>query len=160
MVIITLALVEVSYEKRAGTYLNITPRQPPQLREPDRYELRVLTFEETLHHLRLALDLIRTHCRSDVQVLLTVSPVLMTQTFREIDVAVANAYSKSVLRTATEYAVFEYGNVHYFPSFQSVTLSDRSLAWREDLIHVTQMLVDTNVEKMVVAFTTMRLLTI
>lgn len=122
MVIITLALVKVSYDKRAGTYLNITPRQPPQLREPDRYELRVLTFEETLHHLRLALNLIRTHCRSDVQVLPTVSPVPMTQTFREMDVTIANAYSKSVLRTATEHAVFEYGNVHYFPSFESVAL--------------------------------------
>jgi hypothetical protein len=152
VVIITLGLAEVWYDKRARGYLNITPRQPLQLREPDRYELRVLTFDETLLHLRRALDLIRTHGRPDVQVLLTVSPVPMTQTFRPIDVAVANTYSKSVLRAAAEHAVYEYDNVHYFPSFESVTLSDRHLAWREDLIHVTQELVDVNVGRMVSAF--------
>jgi hypothetical protein len=152
VVIITLGLAEVWYDRRAGVYLNVTPRQPLQLREPDRYELRVLTFDETLHHLRQALDLIRTHGRPDVQILMTVSPVPMTQTFRPIDVAVANTYSKSVLRAAAEHAVFEYDNVHYFPSFESVTLSDRHLAWREDLIHVTQELVDVNVERMVSAF--------
>ena len=152
VVIITLGLAEVWYDRRAGVYLNVTPRQPLQLREPDRYELRVLTFDETLHHLRRALELIRTHGRPDVQVLMTVSPVPMTQTFRPIDVAVANTYSKSVLRTAAEHAVFEYDNVHYFPSFESVMLSDRHLAWREDLIHVTQELVDVNVERMVSAF--------
>ena len=152
VVIITLGLAEVWYDKRAGGYLNITPRQPLQAREPDRYELRVLNFDETLHHLRRALDLIRKHGRPDVQILLTVSPVPMTQTFRPVDVAVANTYSKSVLRTAAEHAVFEYDNVHYFPSFESVILSDRHLAWREDLIHVTQELVDVNVGRMVSAF--------
>lgn len=152
VVIITLGLAEVWYDKRAGGYLNITPRQPLQLREPDRYELRVLTFDETLLHLRRALDLIRMHGRPDVHILLTVSPVPMTQTFRAMDVAVANTYSKSVLRTAAEHAVFEYANVHYFPSFESVMLSDRDLAWRDDMIHVTQELVEVNVGRMVSAF--------
>jgi hypothetical protein len=152
VVIITLGLAEVWYDKVGGSYLNITPRQPLQLREPNRYELHVLTFEETLHHLRRALDLIQANCRADVQVLLTVSPVPMTQTFRAMDVAVANAYSKSVLRTAAEHAVFEYKNVHYFPSFESVTLSERGIALQEDMIHVTRQLVDVNIGRMVSAF--------
>ena len=152
VVIITLGLAEVWYDTIGRSYLNIAPRQPLQIREPNRYELHVLTFDETLHHLRRALDLIRANCRSDVQVLLTVSPVPMTQTFRAMDVAVANAYSKSVLRTAAEHAVYEYDNVHYFPSFESVTLSERSIAWQEDMIHVTRRLVDVNVGRMVAAF--------
>ena len=152
VIIITLGLAEVWYDKIGGIYLNTMPRQPLQQREPDRYELRVLTFDETMKHLRRALDLIRAHCRSDAQVLLTVSPVPMTMTFRAMDVAVANAYSKSVLRTAVEHVVVEYDNVHYFPSYESVILSERNLAWEADMIHVTKQLVDLNVGRMVSAF--------
>jgi len=47
--------------------------------------------------------------------------------------------------------------VDYFPSYESVTLSDRSLAWRDDLIHVKPEIVATNVGRMAAAYAPERL---
>jgi len=85
-------------------------------------------------------------------VILTVSPVPLQITQRPIDVMVANTYSKSVLRTAAETAVAKLPFVTYFPSYESVTLSDRKIAWLDDLIHVSEPIVRHNVRRMVDAF--------
>jgi tetratricopeptide (TPR) repeat protein len=70
-------------------------------------------------------------------------------TFTTSDVAVANTYSKSVLRSVVEVLVAERANVEYFPSYESVTLTDRSLAYVDDQVHVAGGVVRFNVERMV-----------
>ena len=152
VIIITLGLTEVWYDKRFGLYVNEHPRLQTLAREPERFVLRVLSFDETMEYLRRTMDVLRRYGRPDVQVLLTVSPVPMISTHRDVDIMVANTYSKSVLRTAAEHVVSEYDFVHYYPSFESVILSDRQRAWNDDLIHVTQELVDVNVGRMVEAY--------
>jgi len=138
VVIMTLGYVEAWYDKELGLYLNIAP--PPQLcvKFPDRFEFRVLGFEDV----RLALEdiyaLLKKHRSKPLKMLLTVSPVPLVSTFRDVDVLVANAYSKSVQRAAAETFVADKPDVDYFPSYESVTLSNPTICWaRGDYRHVS-----------------------
>jgi tetratricopeptide (TPR) repeat protein len=78
-----------------------------------------------------------------------VSPVPLAATFTTSDVAVANAYSKAVLRAAAEALVVERPHVEFFPSYESVTLTDRSLAFADDQMHVNRAIVNFNVDRMI-----------
>src|SRR5680860_53701 len=84
VVIMTLGYVEAWYDKELGLYLNIAP--PPQLcaKFPDRFEFRVLGFEDV----RLALEdiyaLLKKHRSKPLKMLLTVSPVPLVSTFRDV----------------------------------------------------------------------------
>jgi len=86
---------------------------------------------------------------NELRVVLSVSPVPMAATHRPMDVIVANSYSKSLLRTVAENICTKYDWVDYYPSYESVMLSDRKLAWEADLIHVTSDIVSLNVGRMV-----------
>jgi hypothetical protein len=152
VVIMTLGLVEVWYDCEQGIYLNAAPNARVLARWPERFELHVLDFPETLAFMERSIALLRTFCRSDQQIILTVSPVPLTNTLRPDDVMVANSYSKSCLRTVAEHICLKYDNVTYFPSYESVTLTDRKIAWADDLVHVTPEIVRTNVGRMVNAF--------
>ncbi|MBV8976520.1 MAG: GSCFA domain-containing protein [Alphaproteobacteria bacterium] len=151
-VIMTLGLSEVWFDTLSGYYLNVSPRPSTLKAHPGRYELHVLSFEEAYGFLKNALLLLQRHGPKELRVLLTVSPVPLQVTQRPVDVMVANTYSKSVLRTAAETAVAELPFVSYYPSYESVILSDRKMAWLDDMIHVTETIVRTNVRRMVDAF--------
>jgi GSCFA family protein len=71
-----------------------------------------------------------------VQIIVTVSPVSLQATFSGEDVVIANTYSKSVLRAAAQAWATVAKNVHYFPSYEIVQNSDRTVTWEEDLRHV------------------------
>lgn len=152
VVIMTLGLVELWWDSQAERYLNTGPLPSVLRRWPERFELHVLNYAECYNYLSRALDIIFKHGGKDLQVILTVSPVPMMATHRPTDVITANCYSKSVLRAAAEQAVARYSRVSYFPSYESVTLSDRRIAWTEDMVHVTREIVAFNVERMLNAF--------
>lgn len=149
LIIVTLGLVEVWYDNVAGTYLNSLPPPPLVRRYPERFELHVLSHDETLDYCDRAIGLLRKYGRSDAVVLMSVSPVALGITHRPEDVMVANCYSKSVLRTVTEEMVARYDNVHYFPSYESVLQSDRQIAWMNDFTHVSETLIAHNVDRLV-----------
>lgn len=153
LVIITLGLAEVWFDKETGLYLNETPRNSFVRRCPGRFELRVLEYEETVGMLQRAMELIRDNALPGAQIILTVSPVPLAATHRRQDVMTANTYSKSMLRTACEAVTIRNGFVHYYPSYESVVLSDRQRAWRDDMTHVTPELVGENVNRLVRACT-------
>jgi thioredoxin-like negative regulator of GroEL len=152
IVVMTLGLSEVWYDTVAHTYLNISPPRQFMAKAPDRFELHVLDFAETLQALRGVISLLKAHCREDQRVLLTVSPVPLSATYTDGDVLVANCYSKSLLRTAAEHIAAEHGHIDYFPSYESVTLSDRSSAWEDDQVHVRRRLIAANVDRMIEAY--------
>jgi tetratricopeptide (TPR) repeat protein len=85
--------------------------------------------------------LVRRHGHPDARMLLTVSPVPFKATFTGEDALAANCYSKSVQRAACEAFARAHDDVDYFASYEAVTLSDRSLAFEEDNIHVRRELV-------------------
>ena len=152
VVVMTLGLNEVWYDLEQSLYLNTAPHARVFARYPERFELHVLDFDQTLAFMQRSIDLLAAHCRSDQQVILTVSPVPLSNTLRRDDVIVANSYSKSCLRTVAEHVCLRNPNVTYYPSYESVMMSDRKFAWEDDLVHVTRAIVDVNVNRMVQAY--------
>jgi tetratricopeptide (TPR) repeat protein len=152
IIIITLGLIEIWYDAKTTTYLNSAPKSALIKAEPNRFQMHVLSYEEAYRYLEDALLMIKKHGRSDVQVLLTVSPVPLMLTHRQQDVMVANTYSKSVLRAIAEAVVARHSFITYFPSYESVILSDRKLTWHDDFTHVTDEIVSINITRMVDAY--------
>jgi thioredoxin-like negative regulator of GroEL len=152
VVVMTLGLSEVWYDNDAGTYLNMAAPRSLIARDPERFQLHVLRYAETLEHLRKIVRLLGRFCRPDQRILLTVSPVPLAATHTKRDVLVANCYSKSVLRVAADEIIAENAHIDYFPSYESITLSERATAWRDDLHHVQPDLIDFNVNRMIEAY--------
>ena len=150
--IITLGLVEAWYDKEAELYLNRSvPKETADL-EPGRFELHVLDYNELYASTRQLIELILERGHADGRIVLTVSPVPLTATFTDKDVMTANMYSKSVLRAVAEHIVREFDAVDYFPSYESVMLSERELTWLDDLVHVRDEIISLNVARMAVAY--------
>lgn len=152
VVIMTLGLAETWFDTESGTYLNLQPRQELIKKHPGRFRLHVLAFDEAYRYLDDAIGILKRHCKPDMRMLLTVSPVPLGSTFRPVDVMVANSYSKSVLRAVAETAVSRHDFISYYPSYESVLLSNRRIAFIDDLLHVSEDLVKVNVGRMIDAF--------
>lgn len=138
VVILTLGYVETWYDRKLGLYLNVIP--PAQLikAEPERFEFRVLSYQDVLDGLNDLHALLTKHRTKPLKMLITVSPVPLLATFRDMDVLVANAYSKSVQRAALDEFLLDKDGVDYFPSYEFVTLSNPTVAWsRNDYRHVS-----------------------
>ncbi|QLC21083.1 hypothetical protein HFP51_02095 [Parasphingopyxis sp. CP4] len=152
VVIMTLGLIEIWWDEEAGLYLNTQPPRSAHKENPDRFSLHVLGVDECVDYLERTIDIMVRHGKPDLQMVLTVSPVPMTSTHRPIDVMIANTYSKSVLRVVAEYIVSKHDQVTYFPSYETVTLSNRQLSWMDDFVHVRDEMIGFNVERMVNAY--------
>lgn len=152
VMILTLGLTEVWHDDLHGLYLNQPPRPSVMRAFPDRFSLHALDFAETLDHLDRALAIAFTHGHPALRVILSVSPVPMAATHRAMDVLVANAASKATLRCVAEHVVARDARIVYYPSFESVTLSDRQAAWEADLVHVRPEIVAMNVARMIAAY--------
>jgi len=151
-VIMTLGLAEAWYDAKNGLYLNGVLPAGARVREPDRYQFHVLDYQQILDSLNFIHHLLKLRGHPQVRILVTVSPVAMNTTFTGGEVLVANTYSKAVQRAAVEAFVRAHANVDYFPSYESVTLSDRRRAWRTDQAHASDEIVRLNVLRMVEAY--------
>ena len=76
--------------------------------------------------------------------ILTVSPVPLDATFRDMDIIIANNFSKSVLVSAAHEIIANEAKdyCYYFPSYEIVMNSDRQKTWRDDFRHVQPEMVD------------------
>lgn len=153
VVILTLGLVEAWWDTKNQIYINGSTPKHIQLTDPDRFECHILSFQELHDCTRRAVEIIRDYGHPDIRILLTVSPVPLTATFTGQDVMTANTYSKSALRTVAEHIWREFDIVDYFPSYESVMLSDRQRAFREDMIHVQGEMAVLNVSRMAELYT-------
>jgi hypothetical protein len=151
VVMITPGLVEAWWDKQAQYYTDRTILRGTVSQYPDRFEFHVLSFEEVHGALSEMVRLLKAHCPPDLRIFVTVSPVPLGATFTSKDVLIANTYSKSVLRAAIEQIVCEHERVEYFPSFESVTLSDRDSVFGNDFIHVKDEAVREIIGRFVVA---------
>lgn len=148
-IFMTLGLSEVWYDNATKSYLNVTPRTDALERFPGRFEMHVLSYAETYDYLKKTMDLLQAHCPSNLRMLITVSPVALTLTHRDMDVMVANTYSKSTLRVAAEELAAEYDFITYVPTYEAIMHTDRELAWDDDLIHVKPDTIDFNIRRIV-----------
>jgi hypothetical protein len=139
VIILTLGYVETWYDLKLGLYLNVAPPTQMIKAEPARFEFRVLSYHDILAGLNDLHVLLMRHRTRPLRMLVTVSPVPLLATFRDMDVLVANSYSKSVQRAALDEFVIGKAGVDYFPSYEFVTLSNPTVAWsRGDYRHVSQ----------------------
>ncbi|TRW96269.1 GSCFA domain-containing protein [Paracoccus sp. M683] len=142
VIIITLGYVETWYDRELDIYLNVIPPVEILRKYPDRFQFRVLGYAEILEMLHALHALLLKHREKPLKMLITVSPVPLLATFRDMDVLMANAYSKSVQRAVLDQFVTEVEQVDYFPSYEFVTLSNPTIAWsRNDYRHVNPDLV-------------------
>lgn len=150
-VIITLGLTEVWFDKLANVYLNRMPPKYAIEKHAGRFEFHVLDHRDILDNLQEMYSLLRKH-NPLANILITVSPVPFVFTFRAMDALVANMYSKSALRAALEEFVFGKEKIDYFPSYETVMLSERGAVWRDDRLHVTDSGVGAIMQKVLQAY--------
>ena len=150
--IMTVGLAEAWFDREVGVYLNASPPAWARKLFPDRFEFHLLDHDEILAGLERVRDLLVRHGRPDLEMLVTVSPVALATTFTGEDIIVANSYMKSALRSAIEVFARTHEHVDYFPSYESVTLSDYRRAWQEDQAHVTDELIRRNVLRMLESY--------
>lgn len=156
VVIITLGLTEAWWDEAAQVYLNDTAPKSLVDRYPGRFMFEALSIEKTTEAVMRLIATLRQ--LNELQnVLLTVSPVPFVRSFSGSDAITANAYSKACLRVAAEIATRQYEWVDYYPSFESVTHSDRSRAWEDDLVHVQLDMVEANVARMIETYVLTRI---
>lgn len=143
IVILTLGLVEVWFDKQTQTYLNLMPSVRALKKNPSRFEMHVLSYDDIISDVNEILSIIRKHAQPGVRFLVTVSPVPLHATFRDQDCMQANMYSKSVQRAAVDSIRLSNKDVAYFPSYEMVTMAAPDKAWvTNDFRHVRGDLVD------------------
>ena len=135
-VIVTLGLAEVWRDVHADVFVNCTPIPSLFKTQPDRYEFHLTNFAENWANLEAIYRLL-SHCgHADFHIVVTVSPVPLMNTFSTMDIVVANAWAKSLLRAVAQEWASAHPNVDYFPSYEIVQNSDRAAVWENDLRHV------------------------
>lgn len=152
VVVVTLGLVEAWLDHRTGLYLNEAPPKSVVQAEPDRFTLEILSVADIMEALEALHALLSRFGHPEFRLLVTVSPVPFKATFTGRDALLANTYSKSALRVAVEMFALGHSNVDYFPSYEIVTLTNRSSAFIQDNRHVTSSVVDEIVDRVVEAY--------
>jgi hypothetical protein len=138
VVVVTLGLVETWFDSQASVTLNAAPSYWMSRRFPGRFRLVVTDYAANLAAVNAIIDLITSRAAAGARIILTVSPVPMSQTFTADDVLVANTYSKSTLRAVASDAARGHAHVQYYPAYDTITTSNRSLAFNPiDNAHVT-----------------------
>lgn len=141
IIIITLGLVEVWYDKTTDMFLNATLPQFLLEREPGRYVLRTLDYTDCMQALLDIWQYLKANGHPDTHLFVSVSPVPLVATFGSNDVLVANSYSKSTLVAAAQDFAAREDNIHYIASHESVMYSPRHFVWQGDLRHVREEMV-------------------
>jgi hypothetical protein len=138
VVIVTLGLVEVWYDRQTQLFLNITPTFEMAQRFPGRFSVHTSDYAENRERLAETLDALFAFGGEGLRVILSVSPVPMHRTFTAPDVLTANVYAKSTLRAVASDVARDRPNVEYWPSYELVTVAERSRAFHPDQVHVTE----------------------
>lgn len=97
-------------------------------------------YEQNYRNVRRLVDEIHARYPSR-PIVLSVSPVLLAQTYTDRDVFTANMESKSILRAVAGQIARECPNTHYFPAFELCALyekTQRRPAYGPDGRHVTR----------------------
>jgi hypothetical protein len=116
-------------------YLNAAPSFFSVRREPSRFTVHITDVAENIAQLEMIYAIVRS-INPAIRIVVTVSPVPMSNTFSGRDVLVANVRSKSTLRAAAETFALSHDAADYFPSYDMVVMSPRHRAYEADCLHV------------------------
>lgn len=153
VVFLTLGLVEVWYDTVAGVYLNSTPIREMNRRFPGRYKFGARNYPDNMANMERVYELLTRYGHPNLKIVVTVSPIPLLATHTPQDIILANTYSKATLRAVAQDWAATHANVQYFPSYEIVMNSDRSVAWTEDLRHVTGRIASVATDHFIAAFT-------
>lgn len=141
--IITLGLSEIWYDEVTNeVFWRAVPKKSF---DESRHKFRISTVEENYNNLIKIHRLIREH-RPQASIVVTLSPIPLTATFRPISCVAANSVSKAILRVAVDSLLQEVSsdkNCFYFPSYEIVTCLFQH-PWLEDRRHVYRHVLNLN----------------
>jgi antitoxin (DNA-binding transcriptional repressor) of toxin-antitoxin stability system len=154
--VFTIGLAEVWQDRETGgVFWRGVPRH---IFDSDRHVFRLTTVEENEANVVRIVELIR-EVNAGAPIVLTLSPVPLKATFRDISCVTADAVSKSVLRVALDSALRrDLPGVWYWPSYEIVKWAGAHLPWPAYGLddgssrHVTRYLVVLILEAFVEAF--------
>lgn len=116
--ILTFGLTEIWEDRETGHVF--WRGMPKEILNHDRHVFRVTTAEENESNIVAMIDLIRK-VSPEAPIVLTLSPVPLKATFREISCVAADCLSKATLRLAIDSVMSKhYPSVYYWPSFEIV----------------------------------------
>lgn len=142
VVVMTLGQTESWLDTKTGIAMNAHPGPNALRKYKDRFVLIDHSYKDSIDQVDRSIQLIRSKCNSNMRFVVTVSPVPFNATFRPQDVVVGHHATKAMLRTIAEELFRSYDFVDYFPSYEMVVNSPRSLAWLDDQLHVDGRMVD------------------
>jgi len=114
--VITLGLIETWRNRTNGLHACVYPGSGGGGGESE-VELHVASYQENYENMRRVCELVFSHF-PERRIILTVSPVALERTFRDIDVVIANMESKSTLRAVAGQICREFPQVHYLPTYE------------------------------------------
>ena len=116
--VITVGLAEVWQDRETGGVF--WRGIPDEIFDAGRHVFRLTTVDENAANLRRMVDFIRL-MNPTAPIVLTLSPVPLVATFREVSCLTADCVSKSVLRVALDLVLSDKRDgVYYWPSFEIV----------------------------------------
>lgn len=134
-IVMTLGFVETWFDREQAIYIQESPVGKNFARNRARFGFQLLTYDKCREFIQRTIDMIR-EMNVEAKFLITTSPVPLSRTFTDKDIIVANAYSKSLLRTVAGDLSASNRYVDYFPSYESVMLTKSADVWGPDLRHV------------------------
>ncbi|WP_457587907.1 GSCFA domain-containing protein [Ensifer canadensis] len=120
VLVFTLGLTECWENIKDGAVFPVCPGTAGGRFDPARHRFRNQDVAEIVDDMTVFLQELHV-VNVRARVILTVSPVPLVATARDVHVLPATVYSKSVLRVAAETLVQRHENVAYFPSYEIIT---------------------------------------
>jgi hypothetical protein len=136
VVVMTLGQTESWIDTATGIAMNAHPGPAALRKFKERFEFVDHSYRDTIDQVDRTIQLIRKACNPAMRFIITVSPVPFNATFRPQDVVVAHQATKAMLRTVAEELFRSYDFLDYFPSYEMVLNTPRSVAWNDDQLHV------------------------
>ncbi|MEQ1897821.1 MAG: GSCFA domain-containing protein [Vicinamibacterales bacterium] len=125
--VFTIGLAEVWQDRETGGVF--WRGIPDEIFDANRHVSRLTTVEENTGNLRRIIALVR-ELNPTAPIILTLSPVPLMATFRDISCLTADCVSKSVLRVALDQVMSDrLAGVYYWPSFEIVKWVGANLPW-------------------------------
>ena len=120
VLIMTIGQAEIWYHKSDGYVYPLVP--PVQVFDETRHGFRMSTYEENLANLERVFELFSENNPTG-HIVITLSPVPLRATFRDMNSVIANTASKSMLRAVIDAFVSAHGDrVTYFPAYEVVSV--------------------------------------
>jgi hypothetical protein len=128
--VFTYGLVEYWYDEKDGTVFPTAPGCGYGRFDASRHKAGLMSVTDIVRSTKAVMEMIRD-INPDLKVIVTVSPVPLLATHRNMNIVQASVHSKSLLRVAVEECLPLFEQLYYFPSYEIVTQYCSEPIWDE-----------------------------